>query len=84
MNLHASCRDALTFAVDTQHHLNGLLEALLGEDGARFLSNKFRMKVRENVNAFEIERRRCKQIVIDTTTSLRKCDVDESLTEPEP
>jgi hypothetical protein len=43
------CKEAMTFAVDTQHHLNGLLENLIGEDGAQCLANEFRMKVRVNI-----------------------------------
>ena len=41
--------EALTFFVDTQHHLDSLLEPLIGEDGAQFLAKEFRMKVRKNV-----------------------------------
>ena len=38
---------ALSFDVDTQHNLNGLLENLIGKDGAQFLAKEFRMRVRE-------------------------------------
>jgi Ran GTPase-activating protein (RanGAP) involved in mRNA processing and transport len=71
------CREALTFAIDTQHHLNGLLKTLIGEDGAIFLANEFRMKVRRNV--FDIETK-VKQI--ELTTSLSNED-DESMREPD-
>ena len=48
--------EALTFVVDTQHHLDSLLEPLIDEDGAQFLAKEFRMKVRKNVFESETDR----------------------------
>ena len=73
------CTEALIFAVDTQHHLIGLLENLMDADGALFLASKFRMKVRKNV--FDNETK-VKQIGMKR--HLDEVYVEESLTEPEP
>ena len=64
--------------MDTQHHLDSLLEPLIGEDGAQFLANEFCMKVRKNV--FDKETK-VKQIGMKR--HLNEVYVEESLTEPE-